>query len=322
MLYLNKSHIENIGIDWNDLVETIGDAVKTLKANDYSQPVKPYLRYGDPRNRIIAMPAYIGGEQPFSGIKWIASFPGNIMNNIPRAHSVSILNQADTGIPLCMINTTEVSAIRTASVSGLVIKECTKNRKGQRFIVGIVGFGPIGRMHLRMIASILANSIEKVLLYDLRGIDMDTIGRDLADKITICGSWEECYETADIFIACTVAEKPYINRKPKRGSLQLNVSLRDYEVGTRKYMDIIVVDDWDEVCRQNTDIENMHIRTGLMKEDTVSVIDLMDSDDLSAGDNGAVIMFNPMGMAVFDIAIGGYYYRKAIKENIGVMMPE
>jgi N-[(2S)-2-amino-2-carboxyethyl]-L-glutamate dehydrogenase len=33
-------------------------------------------------------------------------------------------------------------------------------------------------------------------------------------------------------------------------------------------------------------------------------------------------MFNPMGMAVFDIAIGAYYYKQALERNIGIGMPD
>jgi ornithine cyclodeaminase/alanine dehydrogenase-like protein (mu-crystallin family) len=33
-------------------------------------------------------------------------------------------------------------------------------------------------------------------------------------------------------------------------------------------------------------------------------------------------MFNPMGMAVFDIAIGGYYFREATKTNTGINLAD
>jgi N-[(2S)-2-amino-2-carboxyethyl]-L-glutamate dehydrogenase len=257
MLYLNKEHIESIGIEWNSLVQVIRETVVSVRNKDYSQPIKPYLRYGDPKNRIIAMPAYIGGKHPFAGIKWIASFPENIFKNRARANSVTILNEYDTGVPLCAINTNLVSAIRTAAVSGIMIDEYLKIKKKQAYRVGIVGLGPIGRMHLKMIGSMLKGTIETIGLYDIKKGDPAGMEPIRGQDVFIADSWQECYDEADIFIACTVADHPYIDRKPKPGSLQLNVSLRDYEVTTRKFMDIIVVDDWTEVCRQNTDIENM-----------------------------------------------------------------
>jgi ornithine cyclodeaminase len=321
MLYLNTGHIENIGINWHKLVNVIKNAASVLAERDFSQPIKPYLRYGDVKNRIIAMPAYIGGSNAMAGIKWIASFPDNINKGKLRANSVTILNEADSGVPLCTLNTTIVSAIRTAAVSGLVIKEFTKT-KSHQYVVGIIGFGPIGKMHLKMAEALLGDSIDKILLYDIRPINEDAIESSMKEKITVCNSWQECYENADVFITCTVSERPYVDRQPKKGSLQLNVSLRDFVASTRQYMSIVAVDDWDEVCRQNTDIENMHKTQGLQKEDTISIVDIACNDALDNRSTDDVVMFNPMGMAVFDIAIGGYYYREAEENQIGMLMPD
>lgn len=323
MLYLNAAHIREIGVDWEQLATIIKHAVSAIDEQNYAQPIKPYLRYGDQKNRIIAMPAYVGGQAPLAGIKWIASFPDNIHKKKLRAHSVTILNEADSGVPLCVINTAEVSAIRTAALSGVMVQEHARAKNGSSaYTIGITGFGPIGRMHLKMVSSLLQGRIDKILLYDIKGIDTSHIAPELMDRIVICDSWEACYADADIFITCTVSDKPYIDQPPKRGSLQLNVSLRDYKAEMRQYMDVLIVDDWDEVCRQNTDIENMHKVTGLQKSDTLSVADVVCRQALSAPDADRVTMLNPMGMAVFDIAVGGYYYHEARKKNIGLDMPD
>jgi 2,3-diaminopropionate biosynthesis protein SbnB len=322
MLYLNTSHVASIGTDWHLLTSLIRESVRSMSVGDFAQPVKPYLRYGNLRNRIIAMPAYLGGNTSLAGIKWIASFPDNIRNDIPRAHSVTILNQQDTGAPLCIINSNMVSAIRTAAVSGLLVTEWLAGQPDRSgYVVGIVGFGPIGRMHLDMITSIMGKHIDKVLIYDLKMIDKDSIGGKAGAPLSIAASWQECYDEADIFITCTVSDKPYIDRAPRSGSLQLNVSLRDYKPQTKQYMDLIVVDDWEEVCRENTDIENMHRQEGLNKEDTFSIIDVVAGGILASAGPGSVVMFNPMGMAIFDIAIGGHFFTTARQRNIGLDLP-
>ncbi|MGO4294960.1 2,3-diaminopropionate biosynthesis protein SbnB [Chitinophaga sp. RAB17] len=322
MLYLNAENIQDIGIDWKELTGVIRAATDALHENDYSQPIKPYLRYGDPKNRIIAMPAYVGGGSPLAGIKWIASFPDNIHKNKLRANSVTILNEHDSGVPICVINTSMISAVRTAAVSGVLVEKYLALKKAdERFTVGIIGFGPIGRMHLSMVSALLGNRLEKVLLYDVKGVDLSAVDASLREKVTIGDSWEACYTDADIFITCTVSTSPYVDKAPLKGSLQLNVSLRDYKVEMVSHMDVVIVDDWEEVCRQNTDIENMHKVMGLEKQDTLSIADIVCKDALSGKDD-AVIMFNPMGMAIFDIAVGGYYYQQAIRKNIGAVMPD
>ena len=318
MIYLNEKKLKLIGINWDKTIKVIEEAVKCLDKKDFSQPIKPYLRYKDLKNRIIAMPAYIGGSFNVAGIKWIASFPDNIKKGIPRANSVVILNDADTGEPIAVINTSLLSIIRTASVSGLMMKYFDKTRKLQNFNLGIIGFGPIGQYHLKMFMDLFGDRIEKVFLYDIESIDRNTVNCQHKGKIIITNNWEEAYSDSDVVVTCTVSKDRYIDKKPKSGSLQLNVSLRDYKTDIFEYLkNTIIVDDWDEVCRENTDIETMHKEKGLKKESIKDIIDVVCRDFLETIEKNEVVMFNPMGMGVFDIAIGQYYYNQAKGMGIG-----
>lgn len=323
MLYIGKNEIKQLGLDYNESISYIERAMEILLKNDYAQPIKPYLRYGDMKNRIIAMPAYVGGEIDLAGIKWIASFPDNINHNIARAHSVVILNEAATGIPISVINTAYLSILRTASVSGTIIKQFKEVRKPKDITVGIIGWGPIGKEHYQVIKALLDSCIQEIRLFDIRDISGDEVVT--ADsKIKVVNSWEEAYLDSDIVLHCTVSNAPYVDKLPKKGALLMNVSLRDYTVEFYDKLEdaVIIVDDWDEVCRENTDIENFHKFRGLQKTDTVSVMDVVVNQKMKEISEDQCIMFNPMGMAAFDVTIGRYIYDTAIKENIGVHLDE
>jgi ornithine cyclodeaminase len=263
------------------------------------------------------MPAFVGGEIDLAGIKWIASFPGNIDNNIPRAHSVVILNHADTGKPICIINTALLSIIRTSSVTGLMIKYFLKARPMDTINVGIMGWGPIGQHHFKMVTELLKDKINTIFLYDLREINLDTLESPHKDRIVITPSWREAYRDTDMFITCTVSKAPYVDEKPKAGSLQLNVSLRDYKVDICEYTKAIIVDDWEEVCREKTDIEMMHLEKGLQEEDAKSIADVVCNNCMADFPKDEAVMFNPMGMAIFDIATAKHYLEKAQAMGIG-----
>lgn len=325
MLYLSRKDIEDIGIDWDETINTISDTVRVMNKGDFAQPIKPYLRYNDPKNRIIAMPAFKGGINPISGIKWIASFPDNRKQGIDRAHAIIILNDSATGVPISVLSAGLLSAIRTAGVSGSVIKEYVdaKEKHGTRnFSVGITGFGPIGKTHANMVSSILAEKLTTLYIYDSGQISDNGVSEFTKSKIDVVPSWEEAFDKSDIFITCTVSKEGYINRQPKEGSLQLNVSLRDYKPEMMRKVDMIVVDDWQECCRENTDIENMHHKYGLEQSDTKSIIDIICNKIFDRLDPCHVAMFNPMGMATFDIAIASYFYRLARQNNIGVELSD
>ena len=321
MLYLDEKDIENIGIEWINTISVIEETVKYLYENETVQPIKPYLRYKNIQNRIIAMPAYVGGKINRAGIKWIASFPENICKGLPRAHSVTILNQADSGVPISVINTAMVSIIRTVSVSGLIIKQYIKHRKHKNISIGIIGFGPTGQYHLKMCIELLENYISKIFIYDLNGIENLQLSTDIIDKIVIVDNWQDVYTNSDILITCTTSKSRYIDIKPNQGSLLLNVSLRDYKTNVYPFVkDSIIVDDWSEVCRENTDIEMFHKECGLNAKSCKTITEIICEDELKRYPAETPIMFNPMGMAVFDIAIASYFYDIAMENDRGTIL--
>jgi ornithine cyclodeaminase len=83
------------------------------------------------------------------------------------------------------------------------------------------------------------------------------------------------------------------------------------------YTKAIIVDDWEEVCREKTDIEMMHKERGLQEKDTKSIVDVVCNNCMASYPKDEAVMFNPMGMGVFDIATGRYYLDIAKKMKVG-----
>lgn len=319
MLYLNDRDIRAVGLDWPALLDTLEAAVHIADTGEYAQPIKPYLRYGNPRNRIIAMPAYMGGNVNAAGIKWIASFPDNINRGLPRAHSVMVLNDAQTGVPAAILNSSLTSIVRTASVSGLMMRAFLEERPLAQINLGIIGWGPVGRLHYEMALALYGDRIANVRIYDLREVDL--LEADVPDhyreKTKVAACWEEVYRSSDIFMTCTVSDHRYIHLPPSVGQLLLNVSLRDYQSEALAAVKAIVVDDWEEVCRENTDIERLHLEQGLTRSGTRSLADVVCRRSLAEFAPTEPILFCPMGMGVFDIATAVYFARRAREMGIG-----
>ncbi|QNK57157.1 2,3-diaminopropionate biosynthesis protein SbnB [Paenibacillus sp. PAMC21692] len=358
MIYYGDEQLREIGEPWRELVDRIQETVQIMDRGGVVQPLKPYLRYGNPDNRIIAMPAYVGGTVAAAGLKWIASFPGNINAGLPRAHSVTILNETSTGEPRAIVNSSRVSAVRTAAVSGLMLREWLRHRlldnrrdeaeEGLR--IGIIGLGPIGRKHLAMTLALFGEHIDQVMLYDVRGISPEEVMphsfgkrtgagptlkfgdpaeqskplriRQLRKDIPIrfAGCWQELYRSCNVILTCTVSPVRYIDIPPAPGSLLLDISLRDYGLDAIRGIRSIVVDDWAEVCRENTDIELLHRETGLTAEDVMSLGDIVCRDAFSSLRSEEPVLFCPMGMAAFDVAIADWYVRKGEELGIGVRL--
>lgn len=317
MLYLNDQDLRAVGLNWAALAESTEAAVHLIHSGDYVQPVKPYLRYKNLRNRIIAMPAYAGGNVNTAGIKWISSFPDNISSGLPRAHSIIILNDQGTGQPSAILNSPLPSIVRTASVSGVMIRHVLQIRSMERIQLGIIGWGPIGQYHCQMAMSLYGDRIERIRIYDIRGADLSGTPSLYIERMEVAETWADVYLHSNILITCTVSDHRYIDIPPAKGSLLLNVSLRDYQPEALASLKAVIVDDWEEVCRENTDIEQLHLEQGLTRAGTQTLADVVCRRSLSTFAADDPILFCPMGMAVFDIAVAVHYVKKAREMGVG-----
>ncbi|MCD9022519.1 2,3-diaminopropionate biosynthesis protein SbnB [Cohnella silvisoli] len=322
MIYLNDGHIREIGVDWTTLISLMESTARLMHTEEIVQPLKPYLRFRHPGNRIIAMPAFVGGEVDICGIKWISSFPGNVMHEqgLPRAHCTVILNDPSTGAPVAFFQSQWLNTLRTAAVSGVMLHKYREFERGKPLHLGIIGWGPIGRRHLEMVGEVFGDFLESVRIFDIKGVDPLTVAEPLRNKTIFCSSWQEVYGRSNVFITCTAATQRYIDSPPSPGTLLLNVSLRDYFPSSVQEVKGIVVDDWNEVCRENTDIEQLHRQCGLQEQQTFTLRNVICDNALSKLPPGEPVFFNPMGMAAFDMTLAAHYWREAERLGVGVSL--
>jgi ornithine cyclodeaminase/alanine dehydrogenase-like protein (mu-crystallin family) len=113
---------------------------------DWVMPAKVYLQsppYGDFR----AMPARGEG---LALIKWITSFPGNPRRGLPTVSGVVCLSDAETGVPLMLLDARAVTALRTGAAAAVATR--TLARDSAR-AVGVVGCGLHGAWVARCLAA-------------------------------------------------------------------------------------------------------------------------------------------------------------------------
>ncbi len=318
MLYVSKNEAQQVPLDWDVLLDTIEKATEVIAAGQNSEPEHPFVDFPDPANRIIALPSYVGGDIDISGIKWIASFPDNINHGLPRANSVTILNSTENGVPFAIFNSTLLSIVRTSSVTGTVLRKFFRFRN-EKLNVGIIGFGPIGQMHYRMLTEGFSQYINQVKIFDIREIDYPFDG---SIPTNFVGTWQEAYEDADVFINATVTKERYVEGQPKEGALLADISLRDYKVSIFDHVkDGIIVDDWDQVCRKNTDIEWFHKEKGLQRDQVYTIADTI-HDKVFGKVDAKNFFFSPFGTAAYDMAIGKYYYDKVNELGLGTRLED
>src|SRR5262249_7724217 len=149
-----------------EIMQAVRMAYEAHSAGKSSLPHSNFLLFPEnPRNRIIALPAFLGHEEiGGAGVKWIASFPGNLDLGLDRASAVMILNSAQTGRPKAIIEGSIISAKRTAASAALAAQHLQAGKKTDR--AGIIGCGLINFEIVKFLASIFPE-IQSLVLFDL-----------------------------------------------------------------------------------------------------------------------------------------------------------
>src|SRR5438477_4240117 len=129
----------------SDCIQIVQEAYLAHADGQSVNPDSYFLRFPEkPDSRIIALPAYLGKPFDVAGLKWIASYPANIQRGFPRASAVLVLNSYDTGYPFAILESSIISAARTAA-SAVLAAFWLGGRSRRAGSLGIVGLGLIVR---------------------------------------------------------------------------------------------------------------------------------------------------------------------------------
>lgn len=114
----------------------------------------PNMPLAGPDRRFVAMPAYLGGRFDVCGVKWYGSNAANRRNGLPRSVLTVMLNDRETGEPLCLLSANLSSAARTGAVPAVGARYLARK---DAEVLTCVGCGPIGRGCLDAVSTELPN---------------------------------------------------------------------------------------------------------------------------------------------------------------------
>jgi N-[(2S)-2-amino-2-carboxyethyl]-L-glutamate dehydrogenase len=292
-----------------ECAELVRRAYLTHAKGRSSLPHSTFLRLPQhERDRIIALPGYLGGDFEVAGVKWIASWPGNVAAGLPRASAMLVLNDPATGFPLACLEASLISATRTAA-SAVVAAECmVGGRSAER--IGFIGTGLIAD-HVRRFFRDLNWKVAGHRLFDLSPRVAEAFaGRLTADGATdvqVAPDAATVFAECDVVVLATVADTPHLTDPAllSPGQAVLHLSLRDLApelIVTAQN----ITDDADHVLRERTSLELARQRTGHTEFLIGTIADLLGG--AVSLDPAKPTICSPFGLGILDLAIGKYVY--------------
>lgn len=315
--YLSQEDVMSIGLDYKTIIDVVETAIIAHGNKQIEMPPKPGV-HTRPASFIHAMPAWLQ-DQDVCGLKWVSGYPENYRHDLPHIAGLQIMNDAETGMPLCVMDCRWITAVRTAAVSAITAKYCA--RKDAR-VLTILGAGVQGRFNAIMLKEVLP-SLEKVLVFDKFEDAISSYIKEIPEVIDIAAekvsSLEDAVSGSDVVLTAGV-EMPTIHFKwLKEGMLGMGL-----EAGRAWYGDVITGVDkiiTDDIGQTTYWYENMkgafHAKPELYGE----LGEIATKKKKGRESDSERILAINIGMAIEDMVLGQKIYEEAQKKNIGTILP-
>jgi ornithine cyclodeaminase len=308
-----------------ELMRAVRMAYEAHADGESSLPHSVFLRFPDGgRNRIIALPAYLGQEFNVAGLKWVSSFPANLERGLERASAVLILNSSATGRPEAVVEGALISARRTAASAALAAQHL--HARGREARPGMVGCGLINLEVTRFLRVVFPD-VKSFVVYDVDRDRAERFGRKCEEEfegveVRVADSLDSLLRECSLVSLATTAVEPHISDLSacEPGSTILHVSLRDLSPEVILAADN-VVDDVDHVCRAQTSVHLAEQLVGNRDFIRCTLADILRGDAEARTDTERISVFSPFGLGILDLAVGKLVRDLAAGRDAGVIIP-
>ncbi|MBT5415141.1 MAG: hypothetical protein HOK81_11125, partial [Rhodospirillaceae bacterium] len=120
ILFLSDADIRSIGITAEEVNESV-EAVFKAKAEGKTA-MRPKLSVNMPGNQQFQAKAGVSQDPPYAAVKWVCPTPANDAKGIMLYRPIILLNDAETGLPLAMLDGMWVTGVRTAAMTTIAAK--------------------------------------------------------------------------------------------------------------------------------------------------------------------------------------------------------
>jgi N-[(2S)-2-amino-2-carboxyethyl]-L-glutamate dehydrogenase len=300
-----------------EVIDLMESAYRLHGSGDTVNPPSYFLRFPNrPKERIIALPAVVGGDVKTAGLKWISSFPDNVGAGLPRASAVLLLNDLDTGYPYACLESSVISASRTAASAALAAVTLGRGRAS----VGRVGFVGTGLI-ARYIHTYLAAAdwpFTSIGVYDtsadrVRGFSQQLRGATRA-PVEAFASAEDLIRASDVIVFATTAGTPHVTDPAwfDHAPLVLHVSLRD--VSPEVVLSAAnIVDDVEHCLKADTSVHLTEQRTRGRDFLDGTLYDVLIGAVTPPVDR--TVVFSPFGLGVLDLVLGSFVHQECLRSG-------
>jgi ornithine cyclodeaminase len=233
---------------------------------------------------------------------------------------VLILNSAETGLPEAILESSLISARRTAASAALAAQLLRKGKDTES--AGLIGTGVINYETARFLSKAIPG-IRRFALFDLDRERAESFAGRLREMlgdlaVDVVGDSRELFRTCPLVAFATTAVKPHVSDLSDclPGATILHTSLRDLTADVILAADN-VVDDADHVSRASTSIHLAEQQAGNRDFIRCTIADLVTGEAPAKKSEDQISIVSPFGLGVLDLAVGQLARQRALETGRG-----
>src|SRR5262245_44782334 len=209
MLILSESDLRAV-LKMRDVIDAVEQGFLAMARGEATAPERLKLDVPAGKGVLLEMPAYAGscdsGEATALGTKIVSVFQGNASRGLAVVQAVYLLLDAESGVPLAMMEGRLITAIRTAATSAVATKFMAGDGSKR---LAVFGAGVQAEFHIEAMVEVA--KVERVLIAS-RSIDK---AQALADRVIFTHKLPcevvaaaEAAATANLICTCTGSTDP------------------------------------------------------------------------------------------------------------------
>ena len=322
VLYLSLQDCKDTGTTEEEIVEATERGMIAYSKREVEMPAKIGI-HPQPDSLMHAMPVYIPNEYA-CGIKWGSNFPGNNRRypGLTPTNCQIIFNDAETGLPLSIMDATWITEVRTPATSLISIKYGA-NLDAKTF--GMYGCGIQGKANVRMIGQVL-KELSTIYIYDIMEKAMDSLIEQcqplVKAKIVKCRDYEELAKSSEVIVsALPIMQKPmppvkneWIQKGQTLICLDCHTAFEDaiYKRSDKYYLDSI--EQHELLAGYGYYPYGLPKVTGETGGAAAGICAGRENRD-------ELVIFNNVGMAVEDLMCARMIFDRALDKGLGIKLP-
>jgi ornithine cyclodeaminase/alanine dehydrogenase-like protein (mu-crystallin family) len=321
------------------LVLTGGDVAAVLDLDGCIRAVAEGLRlHAEGRSlppRVLGLAAEGGGfhvkaaglkaAQSTVAVKVNANFPENPRRRgLPTVQGVLALFDATDGRLLALLDSMEITALRTAAATAVAAQALARPRASS---AAVCGCGRQGRVQLRALMRV--RPVREAAAWDLdrarAAAFADEMGRELGIPVRVATTAAGAVAGADLVVTCTPSREPFLRRQDVRPGAFVAAVGADHEHKQELAADLlasarVVVDDVGQ-CAAMGELHHA-LDAGLMTVDDVhaELADVIAGRRPGRTRDDETFVFDSTGVALWDVSAAVEACHAASREGRGLRL--